>query len=659
MSQTGTTMQDSSSVKNGRCDFYEPFGRTNSWRVLDADNNLIPNKGATYHVAVWLQENTSGKFGVAVGTWKEDFRTPYELVDPTCERDLGDFDEQHSEVAPECFPVVACPASPPISKTTCQARDDACGGVASEEDKAGTAAMSMSMGGCGGEQCPAALSLWAAANVKMHEGMALDFSGDLNLDFVRGMIPHHAGALAMCDVLMELQCVEYEDVSALDGMVHFCNHVKREQEIEMAGMGQWLAEHNMPAEAPCEEEEEEEESTGHGDHGDHGDHGGHRRRRGGGTDHSDHGGGGSMGGMFMGCGELEAAEAFVEANHRMHSGMTVSLTCDHTVDFVRAMIPHHKGAIAMCDVLGIEGRRRRSGATGGHDHGDGHHDEGGEAAEEEQAAPDPFLAELCANITRVQRAEIAWMSQWLSERGHAVDAPCGLTADGECPGGNGAPFGGVLPALPCENTLPTSSFCHTPDGRVNDAYCTCERVAEDHACGTSVAVDGVAILDMDLECARFCGLCPAEERPPLFPQVCPPVSAVAGGGCHSSGSFPYFCTEAAAVAASPQSSAHQDEDGGFWMPNGIASFHGDYSGDAKLCDCPSGGTGGCSGFGDTNGCAGGESCCSGTCRASTCAAWEVLGADSDGNTASSAANKVSTAVAGTAAFVAAVAATFF
>lgn len=39
---------------------------------------------------------------------------------------------------------------------------------------------------------------------------------------------------------------------------------------------------------------------------------------------------------------------------------------------------------------------------------------------------------------------------------------------------------------------------------------------------------------------------------------------------------------------------------------------------------------GCSGFGAQNGCNGQESCCSGTCRSSQCAAWETLGAAADG-----------------------------
>lgn len=32
----------------------------------------MPVKDATYYVANWLQQNTTGKFSVAIGTWAED-----------------------------------------------------------------------------------------------------------------------------------------------------------------------------------------------------------------------------------------------------------------------------------------------------------------------------------------------------------------------------------------------------------------------------------------------------------------------------------------------------------------------------------------------------------------------------------------------------------
>ena len=53
----------------------------------------------------------------------------------------------------------------------------------------------------------------------MHHGMAIRFSGDVATDFVRGMIPHHQGALDMCEVLVEkLSCLKVWDPEALDGL---------------------------------------------------------------------------------------------------------------------------------------------------------------------------------------------------------------------------------------------------------------------------------------------------------------------------------------------------------------------------------------------------------------------------------------------------------
>jgi uncharacterized protein (DUF305 family) len=41
-----------------------------------------------------------------------------------------------------------------------------------------------------------------AINVKMHEGMNIAFTGNADVDFVRGMIPHHQGAVDMAKVLI-------------------------------------------------------------------------------------------------------------------------------------------------------------------------------------------------------------------------------------------------------------------------------------------------------------------------------------------------------------------------------------------------------------------------------------------------------------------------
>lgn len=43
-----------------------------------------------------------------------------------------------------------------------------------------------------------------AANVRMHTDMAIEFTGNADVDFIRGMIPHHQGTVDMARVVLPM-----------------------------------------------------------------------------------------------------------------------------------------------------------------------------------------------------------------------------------------------------------------------------------------------------------------------------------------------------------------------------------------------------------------------------------------------------------------------
>ncbi|MCJ9671505.1 MULTISPECIES: DUF305 domain-containing protein [unclassified Neorhizobium] len=90
--------------------------------------------------------------------------------------------------------------------------------------------------------------------------------------------------------------------------------------------------------------------------------------------------------MGTSTGGSPSTKAFQDANAKMHKDMAIQYSGDTDADFVRSMIPHHRGAIDMAKVELAHGK-------------------------------DPEIRKLAQAVIKAQEAEIADMQAWLKAHG--------------------------------------------------------------------------------------------------------------------------------------------------------------------------------------------------------------------------------------------------
>jgi uncharacterized protein (DUF305 family) len=85
-----------------------------------------------------------------------------------------------------------------------------------------------------GDKGPSSMA-FMEANTRMHEMMAIEYTGNADVDFIKGMIPHHQGAVEMAKIVLE-HGSDPEVKKLAEAII-------AAQEAEIKWMTEWLAKH--------------------------------------------------------------------------------------------------------------------------------------------------------------------------------------------------------------------------------------------------------------------------------------------------------------------------------------------------------------------------------------------------------------------------------
>lgn len=83
-----------------------------------------------------------------------------------------------------------------------------------------------------GDKGPASMA-FMEANDRMHQNMMMEYTGNADVDFIKGMIPHHQGAVEMAKIVLE-HGTDPEVKKLAEGII-------AAQESEIKWMTEWLA----------------------------------------------------------------------------------------------------------------------------------------------------------------------------------------------------------------------------------------------------------------------------------------------------------------------------------------------------------------------------------------------------------------------------------